>query len=203
MESEIITGSYNFTFDDIFSSEDLETRHLFLSGEIGKNTVDEIVYHILRWNLIDKDLPKKERLPIKLYINSPGGYISNGFSVIDAIITSRTPVYTINLGECCSMAFLIYIAGAKRYSMPHAEFLLHDGEITLSNSMLKAKDTISHIYDNVEQNIKDFVLGHTKIDSGLYEQNSRFEWYFLPEDAKAHGIVDFIVGSDCKIDSIL
>ena len=101
------------------------------------------------------------------------------------------------------MAFLIFIAGAKRYSMPHSQFLLHDGEIALGNSMSKAKDAFNFIYGQIEKNIRDFVVEHTKIGSDLYDQNSRLEWYFLPEEAKSHGIVDYIVGSDCKIDSIL
>lgn len=195
--------SFNYSFDDIFSLEDLELRHLYINGEIGKNAIDEIVYCIMRWNVLDKDVPKKDRTPIKLYINSPGGDITNGFSVIDAIITSKTPVYTINLGQCCSMAFLIFITGAKRYTMPHAEFLLHDGDISFGDSLLKAKDAFDFIYGQIEKNIKDVVVKHTKIDSDLYDKNHRHEWYFVPEDAKAHGICDYIVGSDCKIDSIL
>lgn len=203
MKGEAVAGSFNYTFEDLFALEDLETRHLYLCGEIDKRVIDEVVYDIMRWNLIDKDAHKKDRLPIKLYINSPGGDISAGFSLIDAIITSKTPVYTINLGECCSMAFLVFIAGAKRYSMPHSQFLLHDGEIMLGNSMSKAKDTFNFLYGQVDKNIQDFVVEHTNIDPELYAKNSRLEWYFLPEEAKTHGIVDYIVGSDCKIDSIL
>lgn len=86
----------NLGLEDTFSMEDLEGRRLYINWEIDDSVVESVVYHILRYNRQDRGIPVEERTPIKLYINSPGGSVTDGFGLIDAIITSKTPVYTIN-----------------------------------------------------------------------------------------------------------
>lgn len=200
MENEI---SLNYTFEDMFSQEDIDNRHLFLNAQIDENTVEFIVYHILRYNLMDYDLKPSDRMPIMLYINSPGGYVAEGYSIIDAISCSDTPVYTVNIGKCDSIAFLIYIVGHKRYSFPHSEFLMHDGFVYTSDTAAKAKDRIEFEVDQINNITKELVLKNTDITSEFYDGVYRKEWYFLPDEGKKYGIVDYIVGSDCTLSDIL
>ena len=114
----------NLCMEDTFDLEDLADRKLFINDEIDGVVIDTIVYQIMRFNAQDKGKSIEDRLPIKLYINSIGGSVPDGYGLIDAILTSKTPVYTINQAMCASMGFLIFIAGDKRYTMPHAEFLI-------------------------------------------------------------------------------
>ena len=189
---------------DIFEMEEIDKRHLFINGDIEMGiTFDTTVYHIMRFNSQDKDIPVNERKPILLYINSPGGSVTDGYGVIDAIITSKTPVYTINQGVCFSMGFLIFLAGHKRYAMPHSEFLMHDGSTAGWDSTAKMKDRMEFETQQIEKMTREYVLSRTKITEDVYEQKYRVEWYFLPQEAKEIGVTDYIIGTDCDIDEII
>lgn len=198
-----IQHSYNYTFADKFDIEDNNERRIYLNCEIDESTVDSAVYHILRYNRLDKDIPVEERIPIKVYINSPGGSVSDGYALIDAIRLSKTPVYTINLANCLSMGLLIFIAGHKRYAMPHSQFLLHDGFSGGFDSMNKLQDRIKFESEQVEKMTKEFILNNTKISDDEYDKNLRREWYFLSQEGKTIGVVDYIIGEDCKIDEVI
>lgn len=199
---ENIKETYNYCYGDRFDIEDLEARNLYINCPIDEDVIESAVYHILRYNKLDKGIPKSERKPIKLYINSPGGSVVDGYGLIDAILTSETPVYTINQALCASMGFLIFIAGHKRYSMQHSEFLMHDGSTFGWDSTAKMKDRMDFETKELEQMTKNYIISHTKIDEKLYDEKYRVEWYFLPKLAKEIGVVDYIVGQDCSIDEI-
>lgn len=199
-EREII---YNYTYDDAYDEESVETRRMYLNSDVDESIITDLVFHILRYNRIDKGVPREERKPIVLYINSPGGSVSAGYGLIDAIMASETPVYTVNLAMCASMGFLIYIAGEKRYSFPHSEFLMHDGSTMGFDSTAKMKDRMEFETIQLEKMTKEYIMSRTKINEQLYNEKYRCEWYFLPNEGKEIGAVDFIIGKDCFIDEIL
>ena len=72
-------------------------------------------------------IPVEERKPIKIYIQSPGGMLTSTFTMIDSIKLSKTPVYTIAMGETYSGGFFTFLAGHKKFAYPHASFLYHEG----------------------------------------------------------------------------
>lgn len=193
----------NLTYLEKYEVEDLEERRLFINSEIDENIIDSVVYHILRYNRLDKGLKPEERKPIYLFINSPGGSVCDGYGLIDVIQSSITPVYTINQALCASMGFLIFLAGHKRYSMKRSEFLMHDGSTAGWDSTAKMKDRMDFETKQLEQMTKEYIMSRTNIDNDLYDAKYRVEWYMLPNEAKQHGILDYIVGVDCTIDEIL
>lgn len=203
MEKENIQEIYNYCYEDKFNKEDVANRRLYLNCEVDSEILDTITYHILRYNRLDSSLPMDERKPIIIYINSPGGSLVDGYGAIDAISTSITPVYTVNLALSASMGLLIYLAGKKRFSMPHAEFLLHDGSSFCFDSTAKAKDRLEFETIQLEQMTKDYILSHSNIKEDVYDERYRKEWYFLPEEGQQMGVVDYIVGKDCEIGEIL
>ena len=86
--------------------KDLERRRLYLVSEINSLDCEEncnqhlsdtghIIKQIFDFNEQDKGLDSVERIPIRLFINSPGGSASEGFPLASAIELSKTPVYTI------------------------------------------------------------------------------------------------------------
>lgn len=199
-----INESIGYVYEDIFKSEDLERRHLYINGNIDNGVIDDVVYHILRYNRIDKGIAAHDRRPIILYINSPGGDLVSGYSLIDAILLSKTPVYTVNIGECASMAFLVFIAGDFRFTMPHSQFLMHDGTVAGNDSTAKMKDRMEFEFSQLEEMVKEYVVERTLIDADAYEQKYRCEWYFLPKEAKQLGVADYILGQNgCNIDEII
>lgn len=193
----------NLCMEDTFDIEDLEGRRLYINDAVDEMVIESIVYQILRFNRQDKGKPVEDRVPIKLYINSPGGSLTDGYGLIDAIITSKTPVYTINQAMCASMGFLIFIAGTKRYTMPHAEFLMHDGSNFAGGSTAKLKDRMDFELGELEEMTKEYIMSRTNITEETYKEKYRMEWYFLPKVAKEQGVADFIVGEDCDIDDII
>lgn len=200
---EDIKKVYNLCYEDKFDIEDNEGRRIYLNCEVDEGVVDGAVYHILRYNRLDKDIPIEDRKPIIIYINSPGGSVSDGYSLIDAIRISKTPVYTVNLALCASMGFLIFIAGHKRYAMPHAEFLMHDGSTMGYDSTAKMRDRMEFETVELEKETRKYIMSRTKIDEALYDAKYRCEWYFLPKTAKEIGAADYILGEDCSIDEII
>lgn len=194
-----VMETVNYTYEDLLLIDSYENRELYLDGEINQESIQPIIFHIIRYNRMDKDVPVDMRLPIILYINSPGGDVTAGYSVIDIISNSKTPVYTVNIGMCDSMALYIFIAGKKRYSMPHSEFLLHDGCTGYMNSTAKVKDRVDFEMKQLEQMNKDYILAHTSISSKEYNSKYRMEYYFLPKEAKEIGVLDYIIGEDCDM----
>lgn len=198
-----VTECYNYVYSDRYEMEDVENRRMYINCAIDEFVVTDLAYHIMRYNRMDKDIPVEERKPIVIYINSPGGNVTDGYALIDAIMTSKTPVYTVNLGIAYSMGFLIFIAGERRYSMPSATFLCHDGASGGFDSMNKLKDRIEFETGQMEQHTEEYVLSRTSITRRQYRDNHRKEWYFYPEEAKKLGVVTHVVGKDCTMDDIL
>ena len=192
------------TPSELLFYNDLEKRRLRLFGQIPSNSkidefdpdqtiTQELVWQILRYNSDDKDKKPEDRQPIVLYIDSPGGDITEGFSLISTIKASKTPVWTVNIGEWSSMGFLIGIAGKRRFSLKHVTFLMHDGSFFTYDSGSKAQDRAKFNERFQKEIIKKHVLECTKINEALYEQRLREEWYMLASDAKEYGVIDEIV----------
>lgn len=188
--------------EDIFYLRDLKQRKLFISTNICQETVDDAIRHIMQINREDKGIARNDRKPIILYVTSNGGDVDAGFALVDVILSSETPVYVINQGYQYSMGFLIGLAGHKRFAMPHAKFLMHDGSQFVYNSGAKAQDQME-FNKRMEGRIKKYVLSRTKITSEMYDSQMRKEWYMFADEAKELGVTDYIIGEDCTINDIV
>ncbi|MBR5014278.1 MAG: ATP-dependent Clp protease proteolytic subunit [Bacteroidales bacterium] len=188
--------------EEYFYLEDLKQRKLFLNDDIDRYTVADSVRHIMQFNKEDKDIPVSERKPILLYVTSNGGEVDAGFELIDVILNSKTPVYTVNLGYQYSMGFLIGLAGHKRFATENAKFLMHDGSNFVFNSGAKAQDQME-FQKRVEERIKAYILSRSCLTSDEYDSKLRVEWYLFALEAKEKGFTDFIIGSDCDIDEVV
>lgn len=192
----------NGMVEDVFYLRDIKQRKLFISANICQETVDDAIRHIMQINREDNGIAFKDRKPIILYVASNGGDVDAGFALIDVILNSETPVYVINQGYQYSMGFLIGLAGYKRFSMPHAKFLMHDGSQFIYNSGAKAQDQME-FNKRMEERIKKYVLSRTKITSEMYDSQMRKEWYMFADEAKELGVTDYIIGEDCTINDIV
>lgn len=179
------------------------SRRLYLRGGIQSvedddptsinESIDELVDEIRRFNREDEGKSRDDRTPIRLFIDSPGGDISAGFKLVDAITTSRTPVYTINESRCYSMAFLVFICGSKRFSTPKATFLMHDGVMFFGNSANKAFETADFYKSFEEEVVKKHVLRYSAMTGEEYDRVRSKEYYMLPEKAMEHGFLDEVI----------
>lgn len=189
---------------DFKRASELDDRRVYLYGEILPLDGDDsfyadasitsfIVEQIIEYNRIDEGIDPAEREPIRLYINSPGGDVTEGFALISAIELSKTPIHTINMGQWSSMAFLIGIAGHKRFSLPKASFLMHDGSIFLYGSANKVKDRVEFENRVEDEVVKPFVLEHSKMSEEEYDRLDRKEFYMLAKDALKYGFIDEVI----------
>ena len=193
-------------------ARELDDRRLYLYGEITSidedntgicydaSTTSMLVEHIFDCNRLDEGIPVEERKPIRLYINSPGGNVTEGFALIDAMELSKTPIYTINLGEACSMAFLIGITGTKRFSLSSATFMMHEPSGLTVGKFSDMADQVAFNQRYGKKVIKTHVMKHSKMSPSKYASVSTKNFFMLPCDALKYGFVDEIVGD---IDTIL
>ena len=197
-ESLVKSGSV----DELFYLRDLKQRKLFLTTNVEQFSVEDIVRNIMQYNAEDREIPISKRKPIILYVVSNGGDVDAGFELIDAIMSSKTPVYTVNLGYQYSMGFLIGLAVYKRYASPNAKFLIHDGSNFIWNSGAKAQDQME-FQKRVEERIKRYVISRSNITEEEYDSKLRVEWYLFADEAKEKGFCDYIIGVDREIDEIV
>ena len=143
---------------------------------------------------MDAGVPVEERKPIKIFIYSYGGEVSACFNVIDTIAMSKTPVYTYNMGVSMSAAFLILIAGHKRFATKNAVCLIHSGsggtQGTYEQTEAQMKD-----YKHAVAAMREFILARTKIDQKLLAKYKSTEWYLYKEDLLNYGVVEKIIES--------
>lgn len=192
----------NGMIDELFYLRDLQQRKLFLNTDIDQFSVEDVVKHIMQFNKEDKNINVEERKPIILYITSNGGEVDAGFELIDIILSSKTPVYTVNLGYQYSMGFLIGLAGFKRFATRNAKFLMHDGSNFVFGSGAKVQDQME-FQRRVETRVKEYILSRSELTSEEYDDKLRVEWYLFADEAKEKGFTDYIIGIDCDIDDMI
>ena len=190
------------TVEELLYVKDIQQRKFFLTTEIAQETVADIVRHIMQINKEDKGIPYEQRVPILIYVASNGGEVDAGLELIDIILTSKTPVYTINMGYQYSMGFLIGLAGHKRFAAKNAKFLMHDGSNFVYGNSSKVQDRVR--FDaRVEERIREYVLSRSRVTPEEYDSKFRVEWYMFADEAKEKGFTDYIIGVDCDIDEIV
>ena len=174
------------TLQDKIEEQLLNERKVFLWGMVDDETAKHVVDRLMYLDSLNND-------EIKFYINSPGGYVTSGFSMYDTIQSIKSPVSTICTGLAASMGSLLLSAGEKgrRFIQPHARVMIHqpsggargqasDIEIT-AQEILKTKELSAQILaENCGQ----------KVDKIMKDFN-RDHWMGAEESVK-YGIVDGI-----------
>ncbi|MBN1144195.1 MAG: ATP-dependent Clp protease proteolytic subunit [Bacteroidales bacterium] len=109
----------------IIEQKFLEQRKIFLWGQVDDESAEDIVSKLL---YLESAEPGKK---ITFYINSPGGMITSGYSILDTMNLITSPVSTVCMGLAASMGSLLLSAGKKgeRYIYPLGEVLIHQPSI--------------------------------------------------------------------------
>ncbi|MBN1822659.1 MAG: ATP-dependent Clp protease proteolytic subunit [Prolixibacteraceae bacterium] len=106
---------------DIIDSKILSERKIFLWGQVDDKSAKHVVERLLYLEML---APGEE---IQLIINSPGGYVTSGFSIYDTMKNISSPVSTVCSGLAASMGAILLSAGEKgrRFVLPHARVMIH------------------------------------------------------------------------------
>ncbi len=105
---------------DIYSRL-LKDRIIFIGSPVDDNVANLIVAQLL---FLEAEDPDKD---INLYVNSPGGSVTAGLAIYDAMQYIKADVSTICVGQAASMSAVLLAAGTagKRYALPHSRILIH------------------------------------------------------------------------------
>lgn len=178
--------------------KDLERRSFWVDGEITDDIL-EIGKKIIDFNREDRDIPVDSRLPVRIYIFTPGGTIESTFSLINIIEMSKTPVYTYNMGIAMSSGFWLLIAGHKRYCLDVSRSMLHSGTGGAIGTFEQVESATKD-YKKLIEYTRDYTLRRTKIDPKTLAKYKEKDWYFYRDDQISLGIVDAVISS---IDEIM
>ena len=163
----------------------LKDRIVFLSGEINDATANIVVSELLYLDNLSNE-------EIYLYINSPGGSITSGMSIYDTMNFIKSPVVTIGLGMCASMAAFLLSSGNKRFALPNTEIMIHQpiggaqGQATdikiAAERIIKLKEKLNKIFaKNTKQSLK-------KISQDTERDN-----FLDAQEALNYGLIDEII----------
>ncbi len=146
----------------------LELRKIFLWGPVDDDSAKDIVSKILYLESV------KPGEMITLFINSPGGMVSSGFSILDTMNLVSSPISTVCMGMAASMGSILLSAGTKgeRYIYPLGEVMIHQPSVGMlqgsaadleiqAKQIKKTKDLSAEILakncgQTVQQILKDF-----------------------------------------------
>ncbi len=179
------TGKGERAFD--IYSRLLKERIIFLVGP-----VDEVMSSLVCAQLLflESEDPEKE---ISLYINSPGGVVSDGLAIYDTMQFIQCPVSTLCFGQAASMGSFLLAAGdkGKRYSLPNSRIMVHQpsagfrGQAT--DIEIHAKEVLS-----LKKRLNELYSVHTGQDVKAIETALERDNFMSAEDAKKFGIIDEI-----------
>lgn len=144
-----VIGNHIYFYTDVNDSSALEAVKAIkkLNREIISATmtlVDDDVYDYIYDDTEDTDTKVEKYNPIYFHINSSGGSYFAGLAIIEAIRTSKVPVYTIGEGAIASMASLIFLYGKRRFISKHSYYLIHEIRTYMSGTFSNLTDE----YDN-------------------------------------------------------
>ena len=175
---------------DIFSRL-LKDRIIFLAEDVNATSASLVVAQLL---FLESEDPDKE---IYLYINSPGGSITDGMAIVDTINYIKCPVSTICVGMAASMGAVLLASGAKgkRYATPNAEILIHQPLIAgggLSGQTTEIKIHADHMVRTREK-LNKLLSERTGQSLETIERDTERDNYMTAEEALKYGLIDGIM----------
>ena len=171
---------------DIYSRL-LKDRIIIINGEINNSLANSVVAQLLYLDSLNNE-------DISIYINSPGGSVTDGMAIYDTMNFINSDVSTIGMGICASMAAFLLSSGkkGKRYVLPNSEVMIHQplggaqGQATeikiAAEHILKTKDKLNKILSN-----------NTGKSLEILEKDTDRDNFMDATTALEYGIIDEII----------
>jgi ATP-dependent Clp protease protease subunit len=171
---------------DIYSRL-LKERIIFLGDQIEDHLANLVIAQLL---FLESEDPEKD---ISLYINSPGGVVTAGLAIYDTMQYLRAPVSTICIGQAASQAAVLLAAGAKgkRYALPHARIMIHQGSGGFRGN---APDAVIQMkeWEHLVNLNHEILARHTGQELEKVTRDTDRDHFMSPEEAKDYGIIDAV-----------
>ena len=177
---------------DIFSRL-LKDRIIFLGEDVNPTSASLIIAQLL---FLESEDPDKE---IFLYINSPGGSITDGMGIVDTMNYIKCPVSTICIGMAASMGAALLCAGekGKRFATPNSEILIHQPLIGgqgggISGQATEIKIHADHMIRTREK-LNKLLSEKTGQSIETIERDTERDHYMTAQEALEYGLIDGIM----------
>lgn len=186
------TGRGERAFD--LYSKLLSSRIVYLVGQVEPHMANLICAQLL---FLEAENSTKA---IHMYINSPGGQVTAGLAIYDTIQYLTAPVYTLGMGEACSMGSFLLAAGEKghRYSLPSTRIMIHQpssgGGGTITDQKIQLEES-----ERQKKYLTSILAERTGTDyNSLYNLMER-DYFMNADKAKELGLIDHVIKSRSQL----
>ena len=169
---------------DIYSRL-LEDRIVFLNGEVNTQSANLVIAQLI---FLEAKDPTKD---ISLYINSPGGSVSDGFAIYDTINYLKCNVSTICVGMAASMGAFLLAAGAKgkRYALSNSEIMIHQPMGGAQGQVTDIQIHADHIL-KLKKRLTKILAQNCNQDVEKVAADCERDYFMSADEAQKYGVVD-------------
>lgn len=166
-----------------------DNRIIKLSKTIDTEEADKVIDQLLKLDTM------KSNKDITIYINSPGGAVSDGMAIYDTMQMVKSDIKTICIGRCSSMAAVLLSGGTKgkRYITPNSEVMIHEVSSFNMGKIGELKINYEHSNTMNERIIKLLANNTGKSTKQIRHDIQLKDRWFNAEEALKYGLVDKIL----------
>jgi ATP-dependent Clp protease protease subunit len=166
----------------------LRERIIFLGTQVDQTSANMVCAQLLLLEAEDRERD------ISLYINSPGGSVTDGLAIYDTMQYVRCDVSTICLGLAASMGQFLLCAGApgKRYALPHSRILMHQPSGQMQGQAADIAIQAEQII-YLKQMMAERIAQHTGQSVERIEADSDRDRWFTAQEALEYGFIDRVI----------
>ena len=172
---------------DIFSRL-LNDRIIMLTEEVNNQTASLVVAQLL---YLEGQDPTKD---ISLYINSPGGSVTDGMSIYDTMNYIKCDVSTICMGMAASMGAFLLSAGAKgkRYALPNSDIMIHQPS---GGAQGQATDMLIHTQhiSDTKKKLNEILAANTGQPYDVIAKDTERDNFMTAQEALEYGLIDKVI----------
>ncbi len=170
-------------------------RKILIYDDVDENSILECMYYLYRFKSVDEQIGVKK--PIDIMINTSGGSVMDGLSLISLIESMKDQGWTINtynIGYCFSMGFLISIVGTNRYAYRYSTYLYHDVSTQMEGKAASIDERMAEVHRlrEIGTNIVTKYTSLTRKDIEKIYAN-KLDKVYSPEEAVNLHIADKII----------
>lgn len=172
---------------DIFSRL-LNDRIIMLNEEVNATTASLVVAQLL---FLEGQDPNKD---ISLYINSPGGSVTDGMAIYDTMQYIKCDVSTICMGMAASMGAFLLAAGTKgkRYALPNADIMIHQPSGGAQGQATDIEIHTKHIL-HTKQKLNEILAKNTGQPLEVIKQDTERDNFMTAQQALEYGLIDKVI----------
>jgi ATP-dependent Clp protease protease subunit len=166
----------------------LKERIIFIGSAIDQNTANTVCAQLI---LLEAENSERD---ISLYINSPGGSVTDGLAIYDTMQYVRPDVSTICVGLAASMGQFLLCAGApgKRFALPHSRILMHQPSGAMQGQAADIAIQAEQIV-YLKRMMAERIAFHTGQPIERIEADSDRDRWFTAEEAREYGFIDNVI----------